>query len=89
MKAAATHLSNKGQIVIPKQIRDRLDWRAGMRLEVEAFDDGTAVLRPEPYDLDSLMDQLAGCLSEGDPIAEPEAEHRAEVEEDERRRRRR
>jgi len=37
----------RGQVVIPKQIRDRHGFEKGMILEVETSgDDGTIVLRP-------------------------------------------
>ena len=37
----STKLTSKGQVVIPKPVRDRLRWRTGTRLEVEALADGT------------------------------------------------
>jgi antitoxin PrlF len=85
----ATRLTSKGQVVIPKPVRDRFRWTTGTRLQVEARDDGAVVLRPEDHggNLDSLIDQLSGCLAsfEPDPLADMEAEHRAEIEADERR----
>ena len=83
---ASTKLTSKGQVVIPKPVRDRLRWRSGTRLEVEALPDGTLRLAPA---VDDPIARLAGCLREGDPIADLEAEHRAEVDRDARGRRRR
>ena len=89
---AETHLTSKGQVVIPKAVRDRMRWKVGTRLRVEATDDGAVVLRPggRGGDLEGLIDEMSGCLREfgRDPIAELEAEHRAEIEADERRLRR-
>ena len=84
-----THLTTKGQVVIPKALRDRLKWRTGMRLEVEAMENGAVVLRPggaETQDIDELIDQVSGYLDrvKGDPLADLEADHRAEIEADER-----
>ena len=84
-----TRLTSKGQVVIPKAIRDRLKWKPGTRLGVEPTDDGAVVLRPESSGsrrIDDLIDELSGCLREypGDSIADLEAEHRAEIEADER-----
>ena len=42
---AETKVSAKGQIVIPKAVRDKLDWPAGTRLQVEQIG-GTITLRP-------------------------------------------
>jgi AbrB family looped-hinge helix DNA binding protein len=42
---AETKVSAKGQIVIPKSVRDELDWPAGTRLEVEKVG-GAVTLRP-------------------------------------------
>src|SRR5207247_1158641 len=81
----ATKLTSKGQVVIPKPVRDRLRWRAGTKLEVETLPDGALRLSPL---VDDLIDRLAGCLTFGDPLGDLEAEHRAEVEADERWRRR-
>jgi AbrB family looped-hinge helix DNA binding protein len=84
-----THLTSKGQVVIPKAVRDRLNWRTGMRLDVETLEDGAVVLRPETtvaQDIDELIDQVSGFLGrvKGDPLRDLEADHRAEIETDER-----
>jgi hypothetical protein len=42
--------------------------------------------RIEERKLDALIDELCGCLTEGDALAELEREHRAEVVADEHRR---
>ena len=82
----STKLTSKGQVVIPKPVRDRLRWRTGTRLEVEALADGTLRLAPA---VDDPIARLAGCLHEGDPIADLEAKYRAAVDRDARWRRRR
>lgn len=45
--APTTTVSTKGQVILPKAIRDRLKWGEGTRLVVETTDDGV-VLRPAP-----------------------------------------
>jgi AbrB family looped-hinge helix DNA binding protein len=84
---SATQLTSKGQVVIPKLVRERLRWTAGTRLAVEELADGTVRLAPM-RSIDPI-DSLYGCLKDHprDPLAELEAEHRAEIERDERRRR--
>ncbi|MBI2893471.1 MAG: AbrB/MazE/SpoVT family DNA-binding domain-containing protein [Deltaproteobacteria bacterium] len=77
----ATRLTTKGQVVIPKAIRDRLRWRAGTLLDVEAEPDGTVRMRAAALD---AIDRGFGFLTEGDPVGDLEAEHRAEIAEDER-----
>ena len=79
-----TRLTSKGQVVIPKPVREQLRWSSGTELAVEIMDDGAVCLTPlaagEPVDI------LYGCLKDlpRDPLAELEAEHQAEIEADER-----
>jgi len=40
-----TRLSTKGQLILPKEVRDRLGLRAGSQLEIEVRD-GLIMLRP-------------------------------------------
>lgn len=84
----ATKLTSKGQVVIPKALRETLRWRPGTKLTIEA-QEGAVVLRPTGArpQFGELMSQLTGFLTEGDPLGDLEADHRAEVEEDERWRR--
>lgn len=81
---AATRLTSKGQVVIPKAIRARRRWGAGTRLEVEELPDGAIRLSAGTED---PIENAFGCVTEGDALAALEAEHRAEVRADERRRR--
>jgi len=62
-----TILSTKGQLVLPKELRDRHGWTAGMSFEVE--DLGHAiVLRPVLDVAPTKADEVIGCLRhEGPP----------------------
>ncbi|MBI5479909.1 MAG: AbrB/MazE/SpoVT family DNA-binding domain-containing protein [Deltaproteobacteria bacterium] len=40
-----TRLTSKGQVVIPKKVRERLRWRPGTRLQVHALPGGAVELR--------------------------------------------
>lgn len=55
---ALTKLSTKGQVVLPKDIRDTLGLSSGTELEVEVRD-GLVVLRPIRK---TTVDDLAGML---------------------------
>lgn len=74
-------LSSKGQIVIPKALRNELNLLPGNRFEL-SIDAGRLVLEPlrEPeFDLDAIhaaVDKLAGCLyrPEVAPTSAPEDE---------------
>jgi AbrB family looped-hinge helix DNA binding protein len=52
-------LTAEGQVMIPKEIRDRLGLKEGDRLDVELDDQGRVVLRPAPGD---PLGRLPGLL---------------------------
>jgi len=54
-------LSSKGQLVIPKGVRDDAHIAAGSRLQV-LYLDGEIRLRPLPDLATSSLDTVAGCL---------------------------
>lgn len=80
---SATKMTSKGQIVIPKPVREKLRWRAGTRLAIDLLPGGVVQLQPDGVD---PIEAALGCLAglPGDPIAELEADHRAELAADER-----
>ena len=60
-----TSLSTKGQVVLPKAVRDSLGWNAGTRLHVERTVDGV-ILRPlTTAFLPTRPDDVFGCLAHG------------------------
>ena len=81
---SATRLTSKGQVVIPKPVREQLRWMSGTPLAVEVLSDGA--VRLTPLVAEDSIDILYGCLKDlpGNPVADLEAEHRAEIEADER-----
>lgn len=81
---SSTRITSKGQVVIPKPVREQLRWSSGTQLAVEVLGDGAVRLTlMEPND---PIDSLYGCLKglAGDPLADLELEHEAEIEADER-----
>jgi AbrB family looped-hinge helix DNA binding protein len=87
---AQTKVTSKGQVVIPKSVRSLLRWRPGTQLNVQATREGTVILSPRRRqsrgDFESLIELGCGLLSRGDPLSDLEADHRAELERDGRRR---
>jgi AbrB family looped-hinge helix DNA binding protein len=57
---SSTRLSAKGQVVIPKTIRDASGWRPGLELIVEVTEDGV-VLRPRALTRARAAEELLGC----------------------------
>ena len=71
-------LSSKGQLVIPKAVRRALNLDAGAEFDVRVAE-GSIVLEP----LRELPeDALYGIFADVDLLADLEAEHRQEVEDD-------
>jgi AbrB family looped-hinge helix DNA binding protein len=56
-----TRLSSKGQVVLPKPIRDARRWRPGTELTVEDTADGV-LLRPVKPFAPSRLEDVAGSL---------------------------
>ncbi len=54
-------LSSKGQIVIPKAIRDKHHWREGQELEILDSEDGLLLKERQPFKKTDLK-SVAGCL---------------------------
>lgn len=55
-----TRLSTKGQLIIPKEIRERHGWTAGMELIVEDHGNSVVLRRAEDLPVTTLED-LVGC----------------------------
>ncbi|MEZ4303018.1 MAG: AbrB/MazE/SpoVT family DNA-binding domain-containing protein [Polyangiaceae bacterium] len=56
-----TTLSTKGQVIIPKDVRERHGWRPGLSLEVVEQGD-SLILRPVQALPRTTVDDLLGCL---------------------------
>ena len=56
-----TKLSSKGQVVLPKSVRDARSWEPGTEFAVEEVSEGILLrpLRPFPP---TSIDQVFGCL---------------------------
>lgn len=65
---ARTRLSSKGQVIIPKVVRERHGWRAGVEFEVE--DRGNAVVLRQigPFPR-TTIEEAYGCLKYDGPAA--------------------
>jgi len=56
-----TRLSTKGQIILPKSVRDARGWTAGTSFIVEEMGEGV-LLRPESRFPATRLEEVAGCL---------------------------
>ncbi len=56
-----TTLSTKGQIILPKSIRDAHAWKPGTEFTVEETIEGI-LLRPARPFPETTLDEVAGCL---------------------------
>lgn len=75
-----TRVSTKGQVVLPKSIRDELDWPPGTHLTIEKGD-GSVVLRRVRTIQPTTIDQVAGILKyDGPPVTLEDMERAIEEE---------
>jgi AbrB family looped-hinge helix DNA binding protein len=57
-----TKLSSKGQIIIPKALREAYNWQAGLEFMVIDTGDGI-LLKPVQAFAGTTLEQVAGCLA--------------------------
>lgn len=62
MAMQLTRLSSKGQVIIPKSIRDAHRWQAGQELIVLDVEEGL-LLKAKKTFKETSVDKVAGCLS--------------------------
>ncbi len=61
-----SRLSTKGQLIIPKQVRERHGWRTGTELEIEDRDD-CVVVRLADTAPETTLEELFGCTGYDGP----------------------
>lgn len=62
MPPTATTVSTKGQVILPKAIRDQLHWDAGTRLTVEQTPDGVLLKQLTTTFAPTNPDDVFACL---------------------------
>ncbi|OGQ95103.1 MAG: AbrB family transcriptional regulator [Deltaproteobacteria bacterium RIFOXYD12_FULL_57_12] len=56
-----TSLSSKGQVIIPKPIRELHNWHPGQKLQIIDTDDGILLKAATPF-AETTLDQVTACL---------------------------
>ena len=59
--ANATTLTRKGQVTVPREIRDRLGLKAGDKLTFTLLSDGTVIMRAKTKQLADLSEPPQSC----------------------------
>jgi AbrB family looped-hinge helix DNA binding protein len=81
VETLTTSVSTKGQVILPKAIRQRRNWGAGTRLVVEDTAEGV-LLKPAPVFAPTRPENVAGMLAYRGPpktLEEMDAAITAEV----------
>jgi AbrB family looped-hinge helix DNA binding protein len=65
-KKLATRVSTKGQVILPKVLRERLHWGPGTQLIAEPTEDGV-LLRAAPLFPPTRPEDVFGCLGYSGP----------------------
>ncbi|HEY1783559.1 MAG TPA: AbrB/MazE/SpoVT family DNA-binding domain-containing protein [Roseiarcus sp.] len=82
-----TRVSTKGQVVLPKAVRERRGWTAGSELILEERPEGV-LLRPASKETSAAFDEVRGSLGSVDRIISVEDMHQGVLDEARRRWRR-
>ncbi len=53
-------VSNKGQITIPKEVRDKLGLKVGDKIIFESSDNGILIRKKEESDVDKVISEVSG-----------------------------
>lgn len=83
-KRVMTVISTKGQVILPKSVRDLRNWTAGTQLIVEETPDGV-LLKPAPVFPETELDAVFGSLRHDGPALSVEDMDAAIAREAERR----
>ena len=62
-EALALQLAQRGDVRLPKSVRDRYDLKLGDLITLLDLD-GVLVLSPRNFEVDLLADRIAQCLAE-------------------------
>jgi AbrB family looped-hinge helix DNA binding protein len=57
-----TRISSKGQVVLPKALRESQKWKPGTKLAVETRDGGVLLRAVQPFPK-TEVEQVFGCLN--------------------------
>ena len=69
-KPATTRLSTKGQIILPKAVRDAQNWNAGQELVVEQIVDGVVLRAAKPSKTARFEDVFGSLSRYGKPMTD-------------------
>ena len=70
-----THLSSKGEVIIPKALRTAHNWEAGQELIAIDVGDGILLKPNKPFE-ETTLAQVGGCLKyRGEPKSLDEIEN--------------
>ncbi len=71
---SATVVSTKGQVILPKAIRDSKGWRAGQKLVVEATRDGILLRPASPFPTTQPADVFGSLSHHGERLSDEDIE---------------
>ena len=81
MEMATTTVSSKGQVVIPRHLREKFRLTSGVRLQIDETDEGLVLspIRRRPSARQGGWRSLRGSAKGSDALKEHLAEHRREA----------
>ena len=69
MSVEEVNVDDKGRVLIPKEVRDKVGLKAGGRARLKVENERIIIMPPIPPE--EFIEEMEGCIKEGTPTIDP------------------